>query len=544
MERNTEQHIRHLTQKSSIPQPDFNAMWARIDENHQQTQHKDDKQGQSQVRSIRNKVVTVALAAASLSAVPVLANVQINFFDIMKSSGREGIVTSMKQGLGQNIEKSDRESGGTLTLHNALADMNRLVLNFSFKLKEKADFDAVTLVDKTVRDAVHYPVPGQTVVKWDEAKDRIIGFFETEKGLPDTVQMKLEAKDIRLLKTTQVPLELRLQDSNYWKAEVDNEAIAYVEILSVKAEGKSTRVKYRTLMNKQEDKDNEPELVFTQAGVPVAATHLIIYNPEEKYQKREVTLDISPDELKDTQVSLSYKRHVKTVKGSWSIPFDYDHELAVKDTLIYPLYSLNKDVEGGRVHLKQLIASPSQIKVVGSRNFTNADGYINYWKKELIVGEKRIPISSQDDANYYIELPEILDVKDHKVQLVFSDAFIAKKGEHTTMLDIQSASTSKQTTQIMLKDITVDLTYYAQGDVFVVETSSKDSRFGGVNQTYLIVNGKRVMPKSDMETLYKGKDNHVKEVYEGIPVNAKVELDVNYYNVLEPERVETHVLKP
>ena len=85
-----------------------------------------------------------------LSATPVFAKYTTEILDWMRNMNRTGIITSLENGFGQEVNKTVENEAGVLNIHNVISDQNGTTINFSLDIDhdypiDAADFEQASL---------------------------------------------------------------------------------------------------------------------------------------------------------------------------------------------------------------------------------------------------------------------------------------------------------------------------------------------------------------------------------------------------------------
>jgi len=109
--------IKEQVRNDQVDFPNENEMWRKILLKQQNPNYKTKKQ------SYKPKIIlTAILFAIILSSTPVFAKYTTEILEWMRNMNRTGVITSLENGFGQEINKTAENEVGVLTIHNVISE--------------------------------------------------------------------------------------------------------------------------------------------------------------------------------------------------------------------------------------------------------------------------------------------------------------------------------------------------------------------------------------------------------------------------------------
>ncbi|WP_127579268.1 DUF4179 domain-containing protein [Paenibacillus koleovorans] len=533
-----ERSILRNAERQLDPIPDFDSMWARIQDRLLLPVAGD--------KRISKKPYLIAATAASLLlSVPAMASPQL--WDWMKQMQRSGITAAWDAGYGQSVERKAEANGVTLTVHQALADSNRIALTFSLLTEavksesgiRTAMFDRLSLTDEN--EQLLATGAGAT---WDEHDRRLKGYVEGNR-LPEgeRSQLTLTAENLILLREALKPLPLNARtDSGAPLIATDlSQELRSLKVESMHQEQNRLTVEYTVSMTDSKWSSLNPSLRLISSGQPIAASFANVLpsdNPLELKRKDIFLLD--DPRVQDADFALQYLEPVRSYIGQWNIPFELNMKQANQTSITRQLQG-DIPVAGGMHQLDKLVVSPSQIRVT-----TKAYPFDPQWK-ELItyrklglrVGEETITGSLFGESagvSFRFETHPDGEISKKPMHLIMSDASIQKRAGSQYQVTLIQPQAARKTVSAKLDRFTINYTYYKQGSDLVVETSSDDPAFGGIVRLFLPQDGRDLLADEKFSGDPFHRTNGTRtEIFRKIK-DGDVVLYPFTYVVLEPER--------
>lgn len=526
-----DEKIREAIKKAPpVTYPDFDLMWNKIEQN------KKRQQG-PKMRWFQRNNLSKAAAITGISAVmistPVYAAIHYNWTDVL--SHKAGIHSVWEQGLGQNIDQSVSKDGITLTVDTAFSDDNRTVLLYtlhpgsSYK-NENLSYDKVELFNSDANI-----IPGNYYQLWNSDTGVYQGYFETDYVLDHKKEnFHFSVTNVVLTEKTEVPLSYNPANQETQTFEVKKDGINTVRIETFEQSDKDTLL--NTTVHFEGLDQHQRERTWTSFTVLDANNNIVrgsknVYGipgtnseqtiSEQIYTKKQLTSE-------GTHFALSYERETGRTSGEWGIDLSLSkselENSTIKEKLDLPVPEIR---EGSKI--TEMIVTPSEVRLI----ITNKEKYAHlpFIDYELEIGGKRLTgginyhkkPSKKTELRFEMMHMDLTSLQEQPISLTAAKRVDEHKGNEETSIRLSNISTKPQHLQTKYGGFTVDWTYYLKDEQLYVESSSQDSTFGGINQTYYYDGKEKVYGKPSIVNFRGEGNNKSMDVYENF---APDQLDI------------------
>lgn len=535
-----ERRLKELVQEERLKEPDYGDMWERIARKRLAAPG---PAGGKRRSGKKLGLIGAAVLVMLTIAIPAGASWQrVQLWNPFGSGGEKA-----DPGLGQTIEARLALGGTEISLHQAVADDERVVLSYSIKPDSaavenpaSATFSQLRMTDDQGRE---WPVRYSN--RWDAQAQEMRGTIQTDLPLPKRVrQLNIQMNDIRWLNTKYIPVPIDVRTSGTQVYDLSEERLGEIRIDSVQLDEQTLTVVYRLPSADADQDDLNPVLTVTDGERELAAARSVIGPPDGKEGTPRVqSFRLDGTDPGQLRFQLAYPREQSVSEGEWSFT------VAVEPSELWQS-SYVQNVSGEVLHayttlfeLKNVKISPLQIRVAADKKNMpdEAEEWVSYDKVELLVGDRTIEGGVFDDGShktYFGFTPnESFIWAGEPVTMVLREARIEKKAAASEIVSLPNISERPQTLATELAGYPIRLTYYTSGNDLIIESESPNPNFGGIVQTYIEPRGKRIYSK-DRQPGYGlpgSVGNKRAAVFSGFAGDS-VQLHLFLYTILDPDR--------
>ncbi|WP_044876529.1 DUF4179 domain-containing protein [Paenibacillus sp. IHBB 10380] len=542
----------HLNEDKELRYPDFDAMWGNIQNDRYHSEGDAVRATQLRTRFKFRKAVITTSVAVLILATPVYAALHVEWSEIL--SGRSGVQSALKQGLGQVLEKSVTHDGVILTLHTAIVDDNRTVILYSLDLGDDPS-KLWQFSNMTLQDEKGVVIEGRySSQKWDEQNKRFTGYFETE-WTPDGEEARVQftASNLQFLSNVERDILFNPLDDSVQTFDIKQDGIEKVSVQSFVQDKNTAMISSSVTYNQSEVK------AWAYPWIEVKKGDKTIYDlgdgvygtPGEQGEYVSQQFYRLSDLKKEAiTYQLDYTREEKRLNKQWNFDLVLNKTQMLTGTFKRNIdIPLNYGVKGAV--LKEMVVTPTQVNI----KVSHKDKYLRlpYAKYALDVNgtllDGGVWFDSSDEGtqpnetSFRFELPsEVRITEDTPVTWVQRYEVITHSGG-TDPIQLQDIKEEKKSTVTKVDGYAVKWTYYTKDGNLYVESESSDRNFGGVNQTYRLVEGKRNYGKpltANFSGDGKNKSIDIYKDFEGIDA----EVYIWKYDIEDPNKVEKIEILP
>ncbi len=520
-----------------VTYPDFEVMWNKIEQNQRPQQNS--KIERSSRNNYSKAAMIIGISAVMIST-PIYAAIHYNWTDVL--SHKAGIYTLWEQGLGQTINQSVTKNGITLTVDTAFSDENRTV--FLYTLNPGASYKNETLsYDKVeLLDSEGTIVPGNYYQRWNAEIGKYQGYFETDYVLSHKKEdLHFSITDVVLTEKTEVPLSYNAANQETQTFQVKKDGISTVTIETFKQSEKDTllhtSVDFEGLNQPQRERTWTTFTVLDAKNNIVRGSKNVYGIPGSRSEQTTSEQIYTMEQLtaEGTHFTLSYERETGRTSGDWGIDLTLSksklENSTIREKLDLPVPEM---LEGSKI--TEMIVTPSEVRFI----ITNQEKYahIPFIDYELEIGGQRLTgginyhkkPSKKTELRFEMMHMDLSSLHEQPISLTAKKRVDEHHGNEETSIQLSDISTKLQHLQTEYGGFTVDWTYYLKDEQLYVESSSQDSAFGGINQTYYYDGKEKVYGKPVIVNFKGDGKNKSMDVYENFAPDH-LDIFVNMYTV-------------
>ncbi|WP_339319363.1 DUF4179 domain-containing protein [Paenibacillus sp. FSL R10-2734] len=229
--RKLENMLEHrLNKDQSVPYPDFDSMWERIEHDTTASVHARMSSGSQNRGRNWSKIAAVASVSVLLAAAPVYAAVHYNWDSMLREKG--GVQAALAQNLGQKLDQSVTKDGVTLKLHTAIVDENRTIILFTLDVGQRQDSETWRVNEMTLKGTEGKSSSGSyNYLNWDEKNQIYNGYFESEwTPKQGTVNVQLVTDTIQAYSVQSLDLPLDIHSTETQSFPIGQEGMRSIEV--------------------------------------------------------------------------------------------------------------------------------------------------------------------------------------------------------------------------------------------------------------------------------------------------------------------------
>ncbi|CAI6085512.1 DUF4179 domain-containing protein [Cohnella sp. JJ-181] len=529
---------RYLSDDAPLKEPDFDAMWERIEQSRSNT---------SEMTSVlpvppsprrrASRTVVLATAAVLLAATPAFAALS-NKWDYI--TYRSGVRSALEQGLGQHIGKTISFGDAKLTLDTAVVDDNRTVLLFSLNLHHADPLSYPRFSDMKLSDSKGNVIEGDPFFRWNPEEKRWQGEFSTD-WTPDSLRadVKLSAENLLIFSAAQRDISIDAEYNRKQTIEIGQDGIDRLVVLPF-TQGDKTLLSTSVFFSDKEAQSwSYPSIGVYDGAAQVKEPVTGAFGKPGDQGEYTGLQYFNTADLKTAAVKykLNYTRKSAGIDGSWSLNLQLDKERMLDGTSTRPIDQI-VETAAGPIVLKEMTITPTQIRITGTHEKYKS---LSFKQFNLNVNGTQLkggfPDQKQGD-NYGFTLRF-----ERQPGLVLSEQTpiaLYMKYEVTERLDknpihLAGISSEKKTITTQLGGYAVNWTYYKENGNLYIESGSDDPRFGGVNQTYM-KDGKRSRPGRPVTANFNGDgNNRMIDMYKDF-AGTEADIYIYFYSTDDPHK--------
>ncbi len=519
-------------------QPDFDAMWTKIESKVQSERMKGSAPAPAR-RRVRAAAIGL-VAAGSLLAMPAFARMPLAWDELWQ---RFGVETAVKGGFGEAIDRTVTSGGVPFTLRGVVADESQTALLFELGVKpgdRVAAFGEATLIGEDGSET-----PLHTYFSFDDT-EKLSGKLTADRGLgKPSERLRVSAKDVTFYRLAERPVgalsegkTIALQSGPFREAKITKYAYdAEAELLTIRYEIEATEA---------DALDLAPRFELVMEGKRVPGLNAAVLPSERpNLLVAETSYHTAEAVPAGAEWRFNYLAADERIEGDWTIAFD---AAAVQAEAVYRKKLDVAADNDSDMTLRSLTVTPLNIRIAlkdfpSNSVFATGEPEVRYRDIALSVDGRIVEggLWHTDEEGYHLrfETPDWRsDWSNVPMELVMRDASLYRLADAEHLLTLASPSAEPQTIETELNGYPVTYTYYVEGDRLMLESDSPDDRFGGVNQSYIVDGRKKVWSKFEAGPPVR-VDNRRKEWFErkDLP-DGELLLNPGTYLTLEPERVE------
>ncbi|MFJ7182602.1 DUF4179 domain-containing protein [Lysinibacillus xylanilyticus] len=484
--------IKEQVKCDQVDYPNENEMWSKIIRKQQNRNYKTKK------HSYKPRIILSAiLFTIVLSSTTVFAKYSTEILDWMRNMNRTGIITSLENGFGQEVNKTAENEVGVLTIHNVVSDQNGTTINFSLDIDHDYPIDYADFEHALLKiDGKEIQMEASAV--YNQESDKLVGVLHTYEEIPHNSNVTLQLGGVK--ETQLKSIELKdLAHSNIYpeKINIHQDGISQIDFISNDYQNGQYILDY--LIELEEPNNIEHAyLSYAIENEPIANSGVTYKSPQPNVIKNSDLLEIQKDAVEKLGVFLNYNDTVSYKPETWKLDFQYNHDLAKQSTFVM---DIDEKIEIGSQQLQfnELVITPSRVKLYFNKKNIDANSnlvYINYHQIKLRIGEQELSGYFYEDYLSFETQELIKDITNKEIALTLNDATVEYEAEKQDKVELTNISDVPQTIKTELDGYPIDITYFVNGSDLIVESESKNQQFGGIVQNVIYQNGKKIFAET------------------------------------------------
>ncbi len=490
---NMDDLIKEKVKYDQVDYPNENEMWSKIIRKQQNQNYKTKK------HSYKTQVILTAIMfTIVLSATPVFAKYTTEILDWMRNMNRTGVITSLENGFGQEVNKTVENEAGVLNIHNVISDQNGTTINFSLDIDhdypiDAADFEQASL---KINDGKEIKLEANAV--YNQETDQLVGILHTDEGIPHNSNVTLQLGGVKETQLKSVELKDVVQSNAFpEKITINQDGISHIEFTSNGYQNGQYTLDYLIDLEESNNIENA-YLSYKIQGENIASFGVTHKRPKPNVIKSSDSLEIQKEVVEKLGVFLSYTDTVSYKPDTWSLDFQYNQDLARKSTFVM---DIDETIEIGSQQLQfnELVITPSEVKLYFEEKYIDSNSNIahfNYRQFKLRIGEQELSGNNFKDYISFETMGLIKDITNKEISLTLNDAKISYEAGKQDKVELRNISEVPKTINAELNGYPIDITYYTKGNDLIVESESKNEQFGGITQNVIYENGKRIFAET------------------------------------------------
>ncbi|MEQ6356687.1 DUF4179 domain-containing protein [Lysinibacillus sp. M3] len=485
--------IKEKVKYDQVDYPNENEMWSKIIRKQENHKYKTKK------HSYKPKIILTAIMfTIVLSATPVFAKYTTEILDWMRNMNRTGVITSLENGFGQEVNKTVENEAGVLNIHNVISDQNGTTINFSLDIDhdypiDYADFEKALL---KISDGKEIKLEANAV--YNQETDQLVGILKTDEEIPHNSNVTLQFGGVKEIQQKSVELKNVVQSNAFpEKITINQNGISQIEFTSNGYQNGQYTLDY--LIDLEESNNIEDAYVSYKIQDETIASFGVTHKrPQANVIKRSDSLKVQKEEVEKLGVFLSYIDTVSYKPETWSLDFQYNQDLAKKSTFVM---DIDEKIEIGSQQLQfnELVITPSNVKLYIEEKYIDSNSNIahfNYRQFKLRIGEQELSGEYYKDYISFDTQGLLKDITNKEISLILNDAKLSYEAEKQDKVELTNISGVPKTIKTELNGYPIDITYYTKGNDLIVESESKNEQFGGITQNVIYQNGKKIFAET------------------------------------------------
>ncbi|MBM6382432.1 MAG: DUF4179 domain-containing protein [Paenibacillus sp.] len=528
----------HMKHSDHIEYPDFDKMFNSI----QMDELRVADQLTERSQRGKTKVAIVLGVSIAVMATPVYAAFQYDWSDVL--SHKSGIESALQAGYGQSIEQSVAAHGVTLTVHNAFVDDNRTVLLYTIKPGMETDGAEIRYDQIVLKDSEGTPIEGHYYQQWNEEQGVYQGYFETDWVMSENQSdLQFAITGVRYLQDIQEDITLDPKNTNTQKFNIQKDGIETVEVQSFQHTEDQIMIRSNVTFTDTELKEQTWARItaYDPNGNMIKETESPVYGIAGATGAYSSTQIFNEQQFKERtdHFTFTYTHEKERTDGTWNVDLSLSKQQmetgAVKKEMDIPLKSLD-----GEARISGVVVTPTQVRLtidhqkdyyrMPYRTYQlEVDGRVleGYVSLEGTLNPNQTELRFEQSDSSVID---VSSVANKPITLIAKDRVDEHAGDQTS-IRLKDISTQPQTITSEYEGFHINWTYYLKDGNLYVGSSSPESTFGGINQTYFLDAGE----KQYLTPLYfNDSDNKHMEVFHDFK-GKNIDLYVWNYTTKEPD---------
>ncbi|KAB8138072.1 DUF4179 domain-containing protein [Gracilibacillus oryzae] len=467
------------------------------------------KQQKKERSSKKLKVAIPAIIfAIVLTSTPVIAAYSSEIMDWMHKVNRPGVITSLENGFGQEINQTSENDLGTLTVHNVVTDRNGTTINFSLEKEHSQDVSAAQFDQATLVNPDGSETTLEATAVYEESAGKIVGFLHTEKEIQADESVTLNLSGLQEFEIKKIDLSDD-QVVNMTSIPIKKDGISQINILNNDHSNGIYQLHYLIELDELNETDFA-NLNFQLNGETVESSRVVYKRPEPNVIKIGESLQIAQDKINELDLSLEYQDTLAYHPASWSVDFVYNHDLAQKSTFVM---DVDEEVELGSrlLQFTELAITLTEARLYyDEEKIISKEVFVNYNTMKLQIGDQEWDGYFSGEDYLTFETESVLnDIDEQSISLALEDAKVSYEGSEQDKVLLENISNEPKTVETKVNGYPVEFTYYLDGSSLTVESRSEDNRFALISQSVIYEGDKRIFADSRSNDGLNGSNKQV-----------------------------------
>lgn len=551
-----ENALKHqLNKEEALAYPDFEAMWTRIEQAESHSSRVPAPMASDVPRRRRrswSKIAAVASLSVLVAAAPVYAAIHYNWGNLLRS--KAGIQAALDQNLGQQLGQSITRDGVTLTLRTAIVDENRTVILYSLDVGKRKNTDYWNVLGMTLKNTPGNDKEGETNhEQWDEQNQRYNGYFESDwTPGQDTMKVTLTADSVNLKTVQARELPLNVESNEVQSFCIGQDGLEKIDIQpSIQSQDELLLLGAITFDDPLAKEWAYPQIAAYNGTTMVKELPGGTFGETGDHGEYKLKHFFKADEITagQTLFKLQYWKQERNIAGPWSFELNLSKKQMESGTIIK---KQNVPLEPGDNEnwIENMVITPTQIRLSLRYTGKGFQQQMPYKKSFLLVDgitlESDFYEYSSDDHNLVtlrFERPSDLVINGETPILYIGKYKVTVHDDDKAPILLKNISAEKQTFIRETGGYPVNWTYYMQGKDLIIETSSEDPHFGGINQTHMGESYKDPLGKPLTTNFHGDGINKAIDVYKNFK-GTDATVYMYYYTTDDPDKETKVTLQP
>jgi len=453
------------------------------------------------------------------------------------------------------------QQGITMNLHGVVTGNDQMKILVSLEMPNMPKYEVIDFDSTTLSEDGQKTKPIHGYFSKDKDSGKLLGMYT----LNDTLKSKqkdyqLSAKDLIFYQTDAVPVpwEGKLNE----KLDLPSKPYPSITVQSIIRDQGKVAIRYTiaTTASMEQASRTDPKLELSLQGQRVNTVSRTLLPSEGNEMLLENVYQLSDEQLKSADWSVSYLAETQRYDGAWDFHFAVDGKKASEAIYTQPLTPDAKLLEHSAISLQELIVAPLSIQIPFERTGIGRDrwvtiGDVSYKDITLQVGDHTMkgwvsPITNERNelTGEYFRFGTpgwYQDWSGVPMKLILKNPIVSKRDTSRNWITLQTPGMEKKQASVRMPEgFDIHYTYYRDGEDLVVESDSSSPTFYTISQSVLRLKGddEKILP----EYRPTGPNAIGKKVerYKDIPRDATIEINPGMYLYHDLSREATIQIQP
>jgi len=220
--------IKEKVKYDQVDYPNENEMWSKIIRKQQNHNYKTKK------HSYKPQIILTAIMfTIVLSVTPVFAKYTTEILDWMRNMNRSGVITSLENGFGQEVNKSVENEAGVLNIHNVISDQNGTTINFSLDIDHDYPIDYAEFEQALLKISDGKEIKMEANAVYNQETDQLVGILKTDEEIPHYSNVTLQLGGVKEIQQKSIGLKNVVQSNAFpEKITINQDGISKIDFNS------------------------------------------------------------------------------------------------------------------------------------------------------------------------------------------------------------------------------------------------------------------------------------------------------------------------